>query len=141
MSIIVLALAALSLINIIFELFFGELSEALNNTAAPAGSPENIVFISQIFILVVSLLLILPQVYIGVKGLKVAKEPDTSRGHIIWGIILIVFTFASLLTPLLAFIQGDGDAFGNVSELCSLAVDVAVLFEYVRNARAVRNAA
>ena len=139
MSIIVLALAGLSLLNILFELFFGELNKELNNATIPEGSPENIVLIAQIFILVVSFLLLLPQAYIGIKGIKIANSPNSSKGHIIWGIILIVFTALSLISPFLALIQGNGDAFGNISELCSIAVDVFILFEYVKYARDVRN--
>ena len=138
-SIIVLALAGLSLLNILFEFFFGELNKELNNAAIPEGSPENIVLIAKIFIVVVSFLLLLPQAYIGIKGIKIANSPNSSKGHIIWGIILIIFTASSLISPFLALIQGSGDAFGNISELCSIAVDVFILFEYVKYARDVRN--
>lgn len=138
-SIVVLVLAGLSLLNILFELFFGTLNAEMINAAIPEGAPNNILQIARIFILVVSILLLLPQAYIGIKGLIISKRPDDSKGHIIWGIILMIFTALGLLTPFLAFIQGNGDAFGNVSELCSIAVDVFVLFEYVRYAIAVRN--
>jgi hypothetical protein len=37
-SIIVLALAGLSLLNILFELFLGELSGELNNATLPEGA-------------------------------------------------------------------------------------------------------
>lgn len=137
-SVIVLVLAGLSLLNILFGLFFGELSGELNNAEIPEGAPGNIVLITQIFVLVVSLLLLLPQVYIGIKGLRIAKNPNASKGHIVWGIILIVFTAIGLLSPLLALVQGNGEAFANVSDLLSIAVDVFVLFEYVKYAIAVR---
>ena len=134
-SIIVLALAGLTLLNLLFELFFGE----LKNAEIPAGSPDNILLIAQIFVLVVSLLMLLPQVYIGIKGLKMAKNPDSSKGHIVWGVILLVFAVLGLLSPLLALVQGNGEAFGNVSEVLSMAVDIMILFDYVKYARAVRN--
>ena len=137
-SIIVLALAGLSLLNIIFELFFGQLSGELNNATVPEGAPENVVLIAQIFILVVSVLMLLPQAYIGIKGLKIAKKPNSSKGHIVWGIILVVLTAAGLISPLVSFLQGNGDAFGNVSEFLSIAVDVAVLVGYVKFAMNVR---
>ena len=137
-SIIVLVLAGLSLINILFELFFGEFSKALSGATIPEGAPENIVLIAQIFVLAVSLLILLPQVYIGIKGLKIAKKPDSSRGHIIWGIILLVFTAFGLISPFVALIQKNGEVFDNISELCSIAVDVFILFEYVKFARDVR---
>ena len=137
-SIIVLALAGLSLLNILFELFFGELSGELNNATVPEGAPENVVLIARIFILVVSVLMLLPQVYIGIKGLKIAKKPNASGGHIVWGIILVVLTAAGLISPLVSFLKGNGDAFANVSEFLSIAVDVAVLAGYVKFAMNVR---
>lgn len=137
-SIIVLALAGLSLLNILFELFFGELSGELNNATVPEGAPENTVLITQIFILVVSVLMLLPQAYIGIKGLKIAKKPNASKGHIVWGIILVVLTAAGLISPLVSFLKGTGEAFGNVSEFLSIAVDVAVLVGYVKFAMDVR---
>lgn len=140
-SIIVLLLAGLSLLNILFETFFGELNSELNNATLPDGSPDNVVMIAKIFVLVVSVLMLLPQLYIGLKGLKMAKNPNKSVGHIVWGIILAVFTVLSLLTPLTAFLQGNGDAFGNVAEFLSVAVDAAILIEYVKFARDVRKGA
>ena len=137
---IVLALAILSLINILFELFFGELSEALRAAALPEGAPDNIRLVTQILVLVISVVLLLPQFYIGVKGLKIAKNPDGSRAHITWGYVLIAFTLLELLTPLLALIGGSGDAFGESAEFLSVAVDVFVLYEYVKFAKAVREA-
>lgn len=138
-SVIVLALAVLSLLNILFELFFGEFSGELSGAASAEGVPDNILLITKIFVSVVSFLLLLPQAYVGIKGIKIAKNPDKSRGHIVWGIILIVFTGIGLLTPFFALIEGSGDAFGNTAELCSIAVDVYVMFEYVKYAKAVHD--
>ena len=138
-SIIVLAFAGLSLLNMLFELFFGELNRALHNATIPEGAPENVVLIAQIFLLVVSVLLLIPQAYIGIKGLRIANKPNSTKGHIVWGVILLVFTAMGLLSPALALIQGNGNAFENIAELCSIAVDVLILFEYVKFARAVRN--
>ena len=137
-SIIVLALAGLSLLNILFELFLGELSGELNNATFPEGAQENVVLIAQIFILVVSVLMLLPHAYIGIKGLKIAKKPNSSIGHIVWGIILVVLTAVGLISPLVSFLQGNGEAFANVAEFLSVAVDVAVLAGYVKFAINVR---
>ena len=139
-SIIVLLLAGLSLLNILFELFFGALDESLKNVSLPEGSPENILMIAKAVILVVSILLLLPHLYIGFKGLKMAKKPDKSHAHVVWGVILLVITAIGLITPLTALVKGS-DVLGNASEFFSIAVDVVVLFEYVKYARAVRRGA
>ena len=134
-SIVVLILGGLTLLNILFEVFFGNLNDAVS----PEGASATILLIVKILVLAVSLVLFLPQLYIGIKGLKMAKAPDSSKGHIVWGIILIVLGFVGLISPLTALIQGNGDALGNTSELLSIVVDITVLIEYVSAARAVRN--
>ena len=132
-SIIVLIFACATLINIVSELLLGE----LNNTELPAGAPVNTLLITKIIVMAVMFVCLLPQVYIGIKGIKVAKNPDSSRGHIIWGTILLVFAAIGLISPLLAVIQ-QGFAFENVSELLSIAVEVAVFYDYVKYAKAVQ---
>ena len=139
LSVIVLGLAVLSLINIGFEVFFGELHNELISAAIPEGSPENILLIAKIFVMAVSVLFTLPQIYIGIKGLRVADDPDSSIGHIFLGIIVLIFTASTLITPVVTLLQGGEEGFGNVAELCSIAVDVFILFEYVRCAIAVRS--
>ena len=139
MSVVILILTGLSLINIIFELFFGALNKEFYNVAIPAGSPENIILIAQIVVLVVSVLISLPHIYIGIKGLKMAKNPDASRGHIVWGNILIVVTAIGLIAPIFALVQNTGDMIGNIAQLCSIVADVIILIEYVKCARVVRN--
>lgn len=138
-AVIALALAVLSLINVLFELFFGELNSALNNAIVPDGAPGNIVLIAKVFVLVVSLFIILPQIYIGVKGIRIAKDPDSSISHIVWGIILVIFTASSLISPFLSIIRGDANVLANASQLLSVGVDVFVLVEYVKYAIAVRS--
>ena len=133
-AILVLIFAGLSLIRMIVDMIFLDTS----SITVPEGAPENVVQIAQIFISVVALLLLLPHLYIGIKGIKIAKKPDSSKAHIVWGILLTVLTAIGLVYPVLALVQGNGEAFENVSELCSIFVDVVVLAEYVKYAIAVR---
>ena len=136
-SIIVLALAGLTLLNAVFEIFFGE----INNVEIPAGLPENVLLITQIFVLVIAVLLVLPQFYIGFKGLKVAKNPGSSKSkaHIVWGIILLVITIIAMVSPALAVIKQEA-VFENGSELLSIAVDAMILYDYVKYAKLVSRA-
>ena len=88
-SILVLIFSGLTLINIIYELVFAEFTDV----EIPDGMPANILLITKIVIAVISVLLLLPRLYIGFKGLKIANNPDSSRGHIIWGMIDVVIFF------------------------------------------------
>lgn len=128
-----LALAFFSLLQIVSELLYGE----LNNAVIPEGAPENILPITKIVLFSVALLLTLPNIYIGIKGLRIAKKPNSSKGHIVWAIILLVFASLSLIEQGVGFIH-DGFNFENISAFCSIVVEVTVFVEYFRLAIAVR---
>ena len=136
-SFVVLALAVLSLLNAAFEVFFGE----LNNVPIPEGAPENILLITKIFVFVIALLLVAPQIYIGAKGLRIAKNPNASKSnaHIVWGIILLVITIMSMISPALAIVNQE-DVFENGSSLLSIAVDAMFLYDYVKYAKMISKA-
>ena len=132
-SIIVLVLAGFSMLEVVTELLFGELGKV----AIPEGSPENILLITRIFLFSFALLLALPSIYIGIKGLRIAQKPNSSKGHIVWGIILLVFASLSLISPVIDFIN-SGFQYQNISMFFSIALEVTVFFDYVRCAIAVR---
>ena len=132
-SIAVLALAVFSLLQIVSELLYGE----LNNAVIPEGAPENILPITKIVLFSVALLLTLPSIYIGIKGLRIAKKPNSSKAHIVWAIILLVFASLSLVEQGFALVR-YGVNFESISAFCSIVVEVAVFVEYIRFAIAVR---
>ncbi len=134
-SIAVLALAGFSMLQVVSELLFGEFV----NAAIPEGAPDNILLITRIFLFSFALLLTLPSIYIGIKGMRIAKKPNSSKGHIVWAIILLVFAALSLISPVVDFIN-NGFKQGNISEFLSIAVEVTVFFEYIKYAIAVRKA-
>ena len=134
-AILVLVLAAMDLLNLMAGLFYGE----INSVTLPEGSPENILLITKIIILVVSLLLMLPRVHVGVKGLRVAEHPDDSMGHIVWAIIIFVLSVTSLFSPIVSLIKQE-DVGSNVGTLLSVLLEVLVYLDYIRYAWIVRNA-
>ena len=85
----------------------------------------------------IALLLLLPNIYIGVKGLRIAKKPNASKGHIVWGIILLVLASLSLISPVVDIIN-NGFKYDYISEFFSITVEVAVFFEYIKYAIALR---
>ena len=132
-SIAILALTGFTLLQLVFELIFGE----LNNAELPEGSPANILLITKIFVLCVSALFMIPSIYVGIKGLKVAKNPDASGAHIIWAVILFALSVVGLVEPLLGVI-GKENTRENVDSLISILVSVSVYFDDIKEARAVR---
>ena len=131
-SIIVLILATFSFMNIVAELIYG----AINNATIPEGSPDNILQITKIFLLVVTLIMLAPHIYVGVKGIKVANKPNSSKAHIVWAILIFVFSVSCLVSPIVAII-GQQDVGENVSTILSVLVEIAVFFDYIKCAIAV----
>ncbi len=78
------------------------------------------------------------EIYIGIKGLRVAKKPNSSRGHIIWATVLFVLTIVSLIEPIVAIVTKSG-AGDNVGMLLNFLLDAIIYFEYIRCAKAVAN--
>lgn len=115
-----------SAFEIAIALYFGE----FNDVTIPDGSPDNILAITKTFILVVSALLLLPQVYLGIKGLRVAANPNSSKGHIVLAIVIFVFVLMSVVTTIQGIASGE-ETDSNVSALLSLMVEVAIYFEYI----------
>ena len=129
-SILVLIFSGLTLINIIYELVFADFTDV----EIPDGMPANILLITKIVIAVISVLLLLPRLYIGFKGLKIANNPDSSRGHIIWGMILLVISIIGVISPTIAIFKLES-VLDNVMSLIGVLIDVVIFFVYVKSAR------
>ena len=133
-SILALILAGFSFANLLIQLCFVKFDKAL----FPTGSTEGLVFVAKIVIVVLAFLLLLPQLYIGIKGLKVAKNPDNSGAHIVWATILLVIAVLGMISPIGSLVKQEAIR-ANISELCSLVIEAVVFFEYIIMAKAVRN--
>ena len=131
-SLFVLFFAALSLLHLIAALIFGPINQA----EIPADAPENILTITKIFLLVISLVMLVPNVYVGLKGLRVAKNPDTSKGHIIWACILFAFSVLALVDPVVACLR-DGAWGENVGALLNIGLDLIIYYEFIVQAKTV----
>lgn len=134
-SIVVLIFAGLALIKVLTELLFGDIAKI----TAPAGSPENIVLILKIILLSVSFICLIPQIYVGIKGLRIAKNPDSSHAHIIWAFILFVITLLELVTPVMELINHANKG-ANILYILSTVAELVVFFDYIKYAREVYKA-
>ena len=132
-AIAVLAWAGATLIGLISELLYGE----INSAAIPEGAPDNILLITKIFLVSISLLLLLPQVYVGIKGLRIAKNPNSSKGHIVWAVILLVFAVLGIIDPIVNLAK-SGDTFNDIRSLSSIVLEIVIYFEYIKYAREIR---
>jgi hypothetical protein len=131
-SIVVLILAAISLVNVASGLIFG----ALNDAEIPDGAPENTLLIAKIFLAVVSVIMLAPHVYVGIKGIKVANKPDSSKAHIVWAILLLAFAAYCLISPIASIIMLE-DVLANIFSVISIAAEIIVFVMYLKFAFAV----
>ena len=136
MSIVILALAAFTLIRVALSAFAID----FNMENLPEGATPGLVLAAQIVLCVVSFILLLPQIYVGVKGIKISKKPDTSKGHIVWATILAVLSAICIISPVMNMVQ-TGDIMGNFAELIDVVTDAAVYFAYVGYAKQILKAA
>ena len=131
-SVAILAFVGFTLLELVAEIFLGE----LNNVAVPEGAPANVLLITKIILLCVSALFTLPGIYVGLKGLKIAKNPDSSKGHIVWAKILLAIAVLSLAAPVFGFIS-KADGVETLGGLFSILLEIVIYFDYIKHATAV----
>jgi hypothetical protein len=88
LSVVMLLLAAFSFIRLIVDVMFTDFSSA----NLPDGVTASVVFVVKVVMCAVGLILLLPQIYVGVKGVKVSKNSKVSTAAIVWDIILAVIS-------------------------------------------------
>ena len=134
-SIVLLIMAGSSVLNILGEIFFGE----VNSAALSQGDPANTLLIAKFVLLAVSALLLWPQIYVSIKGINVAKNPNNSKRHIFWATVLLVLSVLGLISPVLELLRSEG-VYQNVGSILSMLIEVCLYFEYVKFAKEIAKA-
>ena len=134
-SIVLLIFAGSSILNILGEICFGE----INNAAIPDGAPSNILLITKIIILTISALLLWPQIYISIKGIKIAKAPDASKRHIFWATLLLVLSILGLISPVIELLS-SANVYQNAGSILSILIEVCLYYEYRKYAKEIAKA-
>ena len=96
-SIVVLALAALSLVRMIINVCkdgFGDIGQL------PEGISEDVAQVALVIVWVIGVLFLIPQIYIGIKGIKLSKNPMPGRGHMVWALVIAVLSVVSLISAI-----------------------------------------
>ena len=132
MSIAMLILAGLSFARILLELIFTDF-----NAKAAEGVTKELWVAAVIIIAVIGFILLLPQIYIGIKGIKVSKNPDSSKGHIVWAVILLVISIIGLVAYVVEAIK-TGAFKDNISAITNMLLDVTIYSSYLEYAKKVR---
>ena len=134
-SAIVLAFTGLTFLRTAVGYLFTDQGIAI----LPDGSSVILQLIVRLIMVAVTLVFVLPQIYVGVKGLRIAKNPAPAKAHVVWAWILLVIAILGLIEPVTAVLQPGGLA-GNVVALIIGLLSIVIYFAYIRCARAVAKA-
>ena len=134
-SAIVLFFAVINCVREVLNIFLVDFKMA----TLPEGATEGLVLVTQIVMAAFALIFLIPDLYVGVKGLKVAKKPDSSKAHIVWATILAVLSVFALLSHISGLAQ-SGIVNGLIN-IIGTAADVAIYVWYIVCAKQVRKTA
>ena len=130
-SFLVLLFTAFSFIRMIIQVFVG-----FEADPTQVGVSHEIIVVTMIVMFVVGLILLLPQLYVGVKGMKIAKNPTSSKGHIVWAVILLVFSAFGIISTVTSIAE-QINVVDNVITLVDHALDAIVYCMYIKYANRV----
>ena len=131
LSILILVLTGLTLVRSITELIVNGLPQVPESNELSQG----ILRVTAIISLVIGLLLLLPQVYVGIKGMKIADGAPSGKAPLVWAIILAVLAAISTISGLSNMLGAL--TFGSALNFVDCALDVVVYIFYFILARKV----
>lgn len=132
LSEIILIFLTFSIIRTILEVFLVKINID--------GVPNSAIIVAKIILCVLYLVIFAPQIYVGVKGIKVSNKPDSSRAHITWAVIFIVFSVLATVSAVVDIINVV-DVAENIFVLIDSVIDFVLYFFYVKAAKQVLAAA
>lgn len=97
-SIVVLAFIALTVIKAIVGICINGLPQA---NEIPEGMTRELAQMITTIAFALSFVVLIPQIYVGVKGLKIANDPETSvKAYLVWTAILAVLAAISTINEI-----------------------------------------
>ena len=133
-SIVILICIALSLIRMVIDVCingFGDIS------MLPEGTSESVAQAAFIIVWVMGIIFLLPQAYLGVRGIKQANNPTEGRAHIVWSLILTVCAVIATVSEIIGLTKGY--SFDKLLALINVLVNVLLFGGYYLAARQVSN--
>ena len=129
-SVVILILAAFSLIRAVVDVILTDFSQA----SRLEGVTPGLILATQIFLIVFAFVLMIPEIYVGVKGIKIANASSSSKAPIVWAVILAIFSGVGVISSVSSLIQ-QGDLVGDLLELADKVVDVLLYITYINYAK------
>ena len=135
LSILILALVAFSLVKLIVDVCVNGIPQI---TQIPQGLTKEIVDVIVIITLALTCVAFLPEIYIGIKGIRVANNNAKGKAHLVWAIILIVFSVIAVAGGISNLVK-NVDAM-NIINLFDVVLDVLLYVAYFVYARRIAKA-
>lgn len=130
-SICILILAALTLVRVIMN----TIGTDFKAVAGKEGVAEGVAVVAGVVTCIISIVVLLPQIYVGIKGMKIAENPEVAgKAHIVWAIILTVVAVIGIFTTI-SDIAKSGNYVHNILALVSGVVDIILYFLYIKYAK------
>ena len=119
----ILILLAVSFVKSILEIFLTDVT--IDDVS------ESLIITSKIIIgLLLTAIIFIPQLYIGVRGLKIAKNPNSSKAHIVWAVIFAGFAILSIISAIVGMVN-TGDIARNIFGIVNGGIDLAMYSCYI----------
>lgn len=138
-SLALIFLAVLDLFVYFANLATGVINGTIND--ALKTIEPNMVDAVKIVLLVVAVLmaiLTLSEAFIGFKGLKVAREPNSDKGYITASKVLLVLCVIAFASQIVSLFGGNTDIVSEVFNIISVALDIVIFAIFIKVANSVR---
>ena len=130
-SILILVFVAISLVKIIVSACVNGLPQLAE---IPEGMTKETVQIVSIVAFVISFIVLIPQIYVGIKGVKIGTGATANgKAHMIWAIILAVLACVSTISAIIELTKVFD--FSYVLNALDAAVDALLFISYYLLAR------
>lgn len=129
-SVVILILAAFSLIRSVIDVILTDFSQA----SRLEGVTPGLILATQIFLIVFAFVLMIPEIYVGVKGIKIANASSSSKAPIVWAVILAIFSGVGVISSVSSLIH-QGDLVGDLLALANTVIDVLLYITYINHVK------
>ena len=134
-SVVILILAAFSLVRGILDIILTDFSGA----ELPEGTTAGLILATRIVLIVIGFVILLPQIYVGVKGIQASKTSKISKAPVVWAIILAAFAVLGIASSVSELLK-PGDLVGDLLSLADITVDALLFVMYVKYAKQLKTA-
>ena len=131
-SILILVLAAISLVRLVLDACMVGFDAA---SLEIEGASETLIKVSLIITFVLALLLLIPDVYVGIMGIKEANNPTGAKAYIVIALIITILYAIASVSSIVDICKGFN--FSKLAELSNEVLNAAIFFLFYIQAKKV----